>query len=128
MQHVPHQHASQLFADTENAKLIQAERQLVFLNTTGGSRECVLCYSVYTSINYRERNVHLLLNSSRCLRHAALMYKWVLFERVHSSYTLTPLLLCALIRNTIAFAVIGLIQSQGQPASDDALYLTVCYV
>lgn len=126
MQHVPHQHASQLFADTENAKLIQAERQLVFLNTTGVC--CVLYFSVYTSINYRERNVHLLLNSSRCLRHAALIYKWVLFERVHSSYTLTPLLLCSLIRNTIAFAVIGLIKSQGQPASDVALYLTVCYV
>lgn len=64
MQHGSRQHASQLFADTENAKLIQAQRQLEFLNTVKvnvcinplctliliiGSEMCFPCSNLYTA-------------------------------------------------------------------------------
>lgn len=49
MQHVSHQHASQLFTDTQNGKpLIQASCQLEFLNTVKALwRMCDTFLSIY---------------------------------------------------------------------------------
>lgn len=79
MQHVSHQHASQLFTDTENGKLlIQASCQFECLNTVKARtlwRMCAVLLCIYTDVNYRERNVLLLLTATYCLKHAALIHK-----------------------------------------------------